>query len=761
MASVDLSMPGAALYQRLLAQAAGAGAAMLTQVLMAARQSMCEDFPRVRGMIEREQLELSVRLLGTHMPRMSERFPVILSEVFRRSASSEAKLAGPVLHLDQLELMDEGQVQERVEMARMLQHLLAYAEVALAELNTYVCALIGLNHVSPDRNPLRPEAYVNALQQLMTEMKMPTRVRSIWLHYLGTSLGEALNTAYLEWSAQLQGQRVLAVGYSVVRTPQTASTSTSTSAPDKGGQRRSDRKVWTPEYRETVLTLNRLHRLMAGGLDTAPENPQQAFARKFTDEFESSRKGGYAGQQADTGFEATMPAALDALDMQQVQTVVQRMQQRPATVAGRTEASTGALVRDELTQKASAMSQVLSLEVVSLMVENLIKDVRLLPPVRKIIERLEPALLRLVIIDPRFFIAKEHPARRLLQAIAQRGLAYGTVDDPDFNTFLLTLQRHVSPLAVMQIDSAEPFDAALKNLLAEWDDARTHATIASQINNAAAALGYAEKRNLLALQMADQLKGIPDMHKVPPAVLEFLTGPWTQVMAEAELKDTTGADDPGGYKALVTELLWSAQPDLTRKNVARLTKLVSRLLATLRDGLGLIGYPSVKTSAFFDVLMKLHQQAFRPTIKTAEPKPLQGLAPSLLSNQDHWVAPAEAKASGFMALTDDPPPTRAAAPVRPVPEIQVSAAALTVGAWLELEIKGVLLRTQLSWISTHSTMYLFTSVHGKTQSMTKRMLEHLLTTGKLRVVSDQTSMIDGALDAVVQTAMRNSLELDP
>ncbi|MFZ4624945.1 MAG: DUF1631 family protein, partial [Rhodoferax sp.] len=415
------------------------------------------------------------------------------------------------------------------------------------------------------------------------------------------------------------------------------------------------------------------------------------------------------------------------------------------------------------TQKATAMSQVLSLEVVSLMVDNLVKDTRLLPPVRKIIERLEPALLRLVMIDPRFFIDRQHPARRLLQEIAQRGLAFGALDDADFNAFLLSLQRHVSPLAVLHIDGAQPFEAALDRLLQDWDDPAARATAASQIDSAVAVLGYAEQRNMLAGKMASRLLSIPEIRKVPTAVLDFLSGPWTQVMAEAELKDHSGSDDPGQYKALVNELLWSAQPELTRKDVARLTRLVSRLLSKLRDGLGLIAYPSIKTSAFFDVLMKLHQQAFRPAVKETPPPAHEGLAASLLTNDDLWLAPAEAKASGFMAFPDEVRPPAPAAPQQAdrsrLPDLM--APSLQVGSWVELPDKAGWQRLQLSWISPHNSMYLFTSARGKTQSMTQRMLERLLSQDKLRVVADQTSIIDGALDAVVHTAMLNSIDVNP
>ena len=735
---------------------------MLSQALAVARQSMRAEVPRARGVLDRDQLELSAKLLETHTPRLCERFSAVLLEVFRNYADADVKrgtLTSQPLRLEQLELMDENQVQERVELARMLQHVLLEAESALPELNSYVCALLGLERVSPERNPLRPDSYVMALQQLMTEMRVPTQVRALWLRHLSAPLGIALRDAYLEWSGQLQRQDVRRVGFSVIRTPDVLPT------PGSGAATRAERAVWSPQYRQTVLTLDRLRRLMAGNLDATPDDPKEAFAQEFAREFESRPDArvpeGAPGHPQDIGFEATVPAALDALqEMQQVDAVVQRMQQRPAAPQGRTNArAPGVAVREELTRNATGMSQVLSLEVVSLMVENLVKDDRLLPPVRKIIERLEPALLRLVIIDPRFFIDKTHPARRLLNELSQRGLAFGSEMDPDFKAFLLSLQRHVSPLAVLNIDSVQPFETALKQLLKEWDNPVGRASVSSQLQSAAAVLGYAEERNLLAGQMATHLMAIPDIRKVPSGVLEFLCGPWAQVMAEAQLKASPGSDDPGGYKMLVNDLLWSAQPDRTRKDVGRLTKLVPRLLSGLREGLGLIGYPSARTSVFFDVLMKLHHQAFRPPGKEAPATADEGLDAGLLGSQDHWVAPAEAKASGFMVLPDEEAadvPKEAA--IKPAPP--VGAASLKLGAWVELLVGGAWQRVQLSWISPHGTMFLFTSVGGKTQSMTQRFFERLLAEDKLRVVSEQASMVEDALDAVVHTAMLNSIVAD-
>jgi hypothetical protein len=55
-------------------------------------------------------------------------------------------------------------------------------------------------------------------------------------------------------------------------------------------------------------------------------------------------------------------------------------------------------------------------------------------------------------------------------------------------------------------------------------------------------------------------------------------------------------------------------------------------------------------------------------------------------------------------------------------------------------------------------MYLFTNIRGSAQSMTKRMLVRLSNAGAFRVLSDQP-VVDDALDAVVHTAMINSLDL--
>jgi len=779
----------AGIYQALLEQAACAGAVMLTRVLAAARQSLRESATRLQGTFDKDSLSVSVKLLDLHAPAMCERYPRALSDVFRRSPVVETRpqaMMGQELHLDQLQLMDDAQVQERVEIARALQHVVLKAEISLSELNTYVCALLGLNHVSAEKNPLCPESYINALHGLMAAVTVPPVVRTAWMSHLGDALGDALTTSYQEWTSQLRTQGVRPVGFSVVRSSEVSPSQSVTDSKRRASARQTEREIWTPEYRQTVLTLNKLRGLMTGELEPVPSTPMEAFARQFAREFESTDLGPITAPQdaGDSEFQSTVPAALDALrEMHQVDEVVQRMEQRPAMAyLGLADDASDLSVRQQLMRQAKGVSEVLSLEVVSLMVENLTQDTRLPAPVRHVIEQVEPALLRLVLIDPRFFIDRQHPARRLLQEISGRALAFGSVKDHNFNAFLFSLQRYVSPLGSQSIEDAEPFAVALTQLLQHWSTMVDQDSIAHQIDSVVAVLGAAEERNFLAKDVAAEFRQLPGLSDVPAGIVDFVCGPWAQVVASAHLTHAQGAESATHYRELARALLWSAQPDLTRKNIGKLTKLVPKLLSGLRSGLQVIDYPSVKTSAFFDVLMKLHQYAFRPEAAPVPPLAVEE-APHL-PDSDVWLAPAEVKASGFMPFPSDEDeeklpigvdamlPAQASDglgsavsgtdnPVQaPDPEENTPSPVMTLGAWVELLSKDVWQRTQLSWISPHQTMYLFTSVEGKTQSMTRRMLNRMLDDGAVRVVSIQQNTMDDALDAVVQAAMINSLD-DP
>ena len=775
----------AGIYQATLQQAARSGGQIMVKLIAAARRDLKERLAQVRGLSERDYLEIAGVLLDKNAKHLAEEYPPALTDAFHRVDTGEVFAPSGLTNVqfDKLELMDSDQVDESVELARSQQTVLLAADVALNELNTYVSAALGLASVQADRNPLRPEVFVRTLQSLLSKLDIPTEVRKDWLRPMSVALGPELHVLYQVLSRQFRDSGISAVGYAVVRNSGGTSGAAAATQGDAAANAdlsgdpqgivpstHAQQTALAGQQRQTVLTLDRLRRLLAGELQEGPVD-LAAFSQQFSHQFDQASD--RFGPVVEADFEVTVPAAFHVLqEMDQLDQVVQRIglrQQLPATDIGLQPGSLPA-VREQLRRSSSGVGQALSLEVVEMMVDNIARDPRLLDPVRHVIRNMEPALLRLALVDPRFFSDKQHPARRLLQEVTHRSLAFDAVDTAGFNGFLEPLHRLLGPLATQAIEGAEPFEQVLAELLGHWE-ASAHR---DGLDQAVKVLEHAEQRSLLAEKAAEWIASMPDTARVPVAVQDFLRGPWSQVIAQARLADQTGDADPGKYRELVAALLWSAQPEITRRNIAKLTRLVSNLLGKLREGLALIEYPSVKTSEFFEVLMKLHQQAFRPVSEKLDSPPTEGLRSSLLGPDEPWLAPSEAKLSGFMELSDAIAQLPAASKTAKSAEIRAADAPVTgeltpqaladavlslnVGSWVEVRINTSWIRSQLSWASPQGTLFLFTNAYGQTQSMTKRSRDRMLATGAMRVVS-AAPMVDGALDAVAQSALMNSMFL--
>jgi len=774
------------LYQAVLDEAANDGQAIMESMIRASRRALHDREADAKTIRDRQSLTEARQYLNKYESVMVERYAAALRAAFDVGGSPLYPKALDSVHFDQLELMDESQIVARVELARAEQVVALAVSHSLAEFNPLMCAAAGFSTVRADRNSIRPESYVQALQSVVSLLQLQVASRDHLMAHLSEALGHTLAGLFAKWTDQLRAQGVQAAGYAVRPTtnwlagsnfaqsggvPATPVASTQDIRLQHLGVIRRAPAVQD----ESLLTLNKLRQLLAGEFDRFEIDARPlTFAQQFSRDFE----GGFNDDIHGSGdFAVTVPAAFEALkEMQQVEHVMARIGTR---AAGRTSSAVGTAggahdeTRSRLRKAAKGLGQALSLEVVSLMVDNIAHDERLLVPVQNVIRNLEPALLRLALVDPRFFSDKEHSARCLLQEITQRSLAFGTVGSSGFGQFLQPLQSILNHLSELPIENAQPFELALKSLTGLWDEQRQKRD--AQMNAAVQALQRVEDRNLLAAQVAADIAAQPNLREMPAGVIDFLCGPWAQVIAHASLADRNGSPDPGQYRELVIALLWSAQPELTSQKVGKLTRLVPKLLSTLREGLALIDYPPLKTSVFFELLMNLHQQAFKssPRVKVVSQPDLD--LPVLPEVTEHWVAPAEAKLSGFMEAPIELAqarslPARPAELAPPAGELTTSTTAsaspsqvaldivLPLGAWVELLSNDVWMRTQLSWASPHGTLFLFTSATGSTQSMTRRLRDKLIAAGTLRVISSQ-AIVDGALDAVVQTAMNNSVDV--
>jgi hypothetical protein len=435
--------------------------------------------------------------------------------------------------------------------------------------------------------------------------------------------------------------------------------------------------------------------------------------------------------------------------------------------------------RNKTAVSDNVMGRTLASEVVTLMLKRIAADERLLAPVRNLLQDMKPALLQLARTEPRFFADKQNPARRLLDAITERSLAFTSEMDPGYNPFSNQVRGIVRTLLKPGDDLAERFPS----LLAELHRSQAEAVAPAQVQArglAVQTLVRVEQRNLLAERVAAEIRARNDFEKAPGVVRRFLTGPWSQVVAQARLEVSESASlsptDSAAqrFSDILPDLLWSSQLALASHNRPRLVKIIPGVLRTLREGLDAIDYPREQTEAFFQALMGLHEAAYKTQRSSNEPPPDEH--PSIQPEMDDepWMQRTEARDSCLMddVLLDAQPTstqpafleTRPMQRQRDWAEVKAEMAVqhtsdLPVGTWVDVLQDGQAMRWQITWASPHGTLFLFTGANGRSLSMTKRGLERLLEQDRLRVVADH-GVVDEALDEVARQAWLNSAKTE-
>lgn len=781
------------MYLALLQEATTGGSVLMGKMVEAARQVLQQQESGLRDVREREQVAAAANQLRRCEQQLCAAYPELLQKAFAAPLAGRrpATLSVAEVQFDQLELMDDAQVLTSVTLARIQQSALQVAGQPLSDLNTLVSRVLGGGALRTEHNPLRPEVFVHALKEVVEQTQIPVNMQLLWFNAMASPLGPQLRALYEALCAHLRTQGVVPLANASPAGFASHGGAAGSGAHERAGGANQDQKPLPARTADTqeaaapatirvhgrdqaLLTLDKLRQLLSGELNAFPPISRvDQFAAQFAQQFEGD--GGEALHDARGGYDATVPAALEALtEMKQVDQVLQNLEQRRGSATAQSpQGHTVEGQRLALRGQARDIAQALSLEVVTLMVDNMARDPRLLEPVRQVVRNLEPALLRLALVDPRFFTDKQHPARRLLHEISHRSLAFESVSAAGFEPFLNGLQMALGPLFQAPIESAEVFEAKLEGLRTQW----SRETQAGQLERDAAVdvLKHAEARNLLAEKIARSIYARPDSGQVPAVVRDFLSGPWAQVVAQARIKQGSGSVAAERFEALIPAMLWSAHPELAPTSSAKLTRLVPRLLAILREGLETIHYPATLSSSFLESLMAIHQKVFRASnapageaqvqgeVQAALPEEVQAQRPHPVIEGNPWIAPQEALASNFVELGESPgEPTPAYAPApgqQPGGSSveQFTDGELSLGSWVEMWVSGQWQRTQLTWASPHGTLFLFTSVFGSTQSMTRRSRDHLLAVGRLRLVCGQ-AVDEEALDAVAQTAMRNSVD---
>ncbi len=393
-----------------------------------------------------------------------------------------------------------------------------------------------------------------------------------------------------------------------------------------------------------------------------------------------------------------------------------------------------------------------TIDLVGMLFEFILQDRNLPSEIQAQVGRLQIPYLKIAILDKHLFAQKSHPARRLLDAIADAGKSWSAESDVD-NRLLERIK------AVVQTVLSDFDDdlAVIEHEYASFDQFvhqhRRRAELAEQ--RAAEVTRGREKLHAARRNAAREILVRIGNRELPPVVHNVLSRPWANYLVLTELRHGSGSDEWKNALRFADEFVWSALPKSSESDKTRLRALLPQLEKALRHGLGTVAYHEGDVRVLMQELSQFYQRVLN--------------GESLETTTAEQVINDNAAAAGSAAagLTEGVSATVQS----PVEEIVLSAAStemepadaedddeflesarqMKVGTWVEfVEEGGNRERAKLSWISPISSKYLFVNRRGlKVCDKTVSALAVELRRGTALVL-EEVPLFDRALDAIVE-----------
>ncbi|TBR07666.1 MAG: DUF1631 family protein [Lysobacter sp.] len=362
-------------------------------------------------------------------------------------------------------------------------------------------------------------------------------------------------------------------------------------------------------------------------------------------------------------------------------------------------------------------------ELLGLMYAHLAQQLRHGSPAAGMLDQLRLPLLKTALRDPGFFVRSGHPAREVLNAVAESGAAWQAPEDVD-PQLLIHLQRTVDDVARPQEDVDNAFRTAVHTLEPQFQAFARRSEI-SERRNVEAARGkekLAIARQRAAQVIEDALKGI----RLPLFHRNMLRQAWADVLTLGHLRY---GDDSGDWRGLV-----EATTELVRAG-SGLATAPPELSPQVEQWLVTVGYHADDAGRIARILTAtVHAEDDEAATRTELAMRLKSrarLGEDALPDESRLPPRTDAEQVHFQRLRT-----------------------LPFGTWMEFnEPEGDVVRRRMSWSSPVTGSVLFVNQRGqRVGESTLDALSRQMAAGTARVVTAADGrLIDRAWRAALQS----------
>jgi Protein of unknown function (DUF1631) len=655
----------------------------------------------------------------------------------------------------ELTLVDDRELEESLAISSMVAKADGRFSGALTALNQRLSVLVGGRTATNASNPLGPHALTESFRATLDELAgVNIRVRLIILKMFERYVLKSLDVLYQDVNTKLVQAGVLPHlrHPTSARRPQAdgtaAGTARTTGASAEEDAPRGAGNAAAPGVSDAIS--DELHNELMQRLNTLLAARRQ------------QPGGGVMAPAGGASVASLTPAELlGALTLLQGET-------RPLPAAPASPDTRGAIdmvqhLKDELMDQirrlsGEARAQVSgsdedTIDLVGMLFEYILQDHTIPPPMQVLLARLQIPYLKVAILDRRMFAHASHPARKLLDQLADAAKGWSDESDRDHRLFD-KVKAVVETLLQDFDDDVGVFERQLAEFTQFIEHNRKRAELAE--SRATEAARGRERLQDARRRAAQEVLSRIDGRNLPTLLRGVLTRPWANYLVLIVLRQ--GVDSPEFRSAVhfVDDFIATAESPHGEAAHAQYRGALPTLEKHLRNGLATVAFQEPDIERLLAELWKFWRQ------QLGEPAP---------------VAPAAepaVDASAVLGVNADTQP----AITEPAPEVEdfdpddemsVNTDAtslqavrdLKVGGWVEfIDETGTRERAKLSWISPISGKYLFVNRRGlKVADRTALQLATELHGGRALIL-EEVPLFDRALDAIVDR-LRNAQSAAP
>jgi len=381
-----------------------------------------------------------------------------------------------------------------------------------------------------------------------------------------------------------------------------------------------------------------------------------------------------------------------------------------------------------------------TIDLVGMLFEFILEDRNLPAAMQVMLARLQIPYLKAAILDRKLFAHRQHPARRLLDCLAEQAKGWSQESDRD-QRLHDKVKWIVDQLLHDFDDDMGIFERLLVDLQQFQDANKRRSELAEQ--RVAESTRGREKLEQARRRAAREILDRIGENKLPPLVHGVLARAWANHLVLTLLRE--GEDSPAFKSALrfIDEFIASTRTphDVQSQQVLRQT--LPGIERALRQGLANVAFQEQDVERLLAQLHTYYRQQLGETLGPAEVVTVEEDA-AMLAIPDNIQPIVESRNSQQDELEEEV----AEVPLDSPEWHQVLA--LQPGTWLEFCLPDeAMTRAKLSWISPMSGRYLFVNRRGlKVADYSPQELTGLMTDGHARVLA-ANALFDRAMSAIV------------